>query len=571
MPRLPSNRRDFLHQAGALGAACVLPALAPARPLPEPLVRRNIAEFARDPKALDALRAGVRKMRGLDPKHPFSWTFQANMHWRPLFPVYVYEQADAAADPATRLFRDDPGFIPEPDVFNQCPHGNWWFLPWHRAYLHYFERILRWASGEPRLALPYWNYCDPAQRELPAAFREPTVKGEPNPLYLPESVTFRDREKKPQVFPLRDGPLNAGLAGLSSSAAGRKALEVIPFTTAQPSPPDQGFGSPRACHPSCACGTGALESSPHDKVHEAIGGSTALAGGGLRGGFMGAVPTAARDPIFWLHHANIDRLWESWLNLGGGRKNPEDPDWLDRAFSFYDVEAGEPKLVTIAPRALLDPRTLAYRYAELETLPGALARTVPAPLPAVPSFIPLAATPDGMPARPGHPPEKAPHGGIELKNTTAVTVPLPPAAGVKADRFLAPAPGRGGERGELILSLEGIAFEQPPGVYYEVYLNPPTWEKLTPDSPYHAGSLTFFGLGHHHAGPKHGPAPANVRLTVPAAVRKLLEEGKLDPTELKLTFVPETGTEPIRKDIEVKPRPARTAVTVRQVRLLLVR
>jgi hypothetical protein len=571
MPGPQTNRRDFLHQAGALGAACVLPVLAPAHEPPAPLVRRNIADFARDDRALDALRAGVRKMRDLDPRNPFSWSFQANIHWRPMFPGYVYEQADTAADPGPRLFRDDGGFIPEPDVFNQCPHGNWWFLPWHRAYLYFFERILRWAAGEPRLTLPYWNYCDPGQRELPAVFRAPKVKGQPNPLYLPESVTFHDKGGKPQVFPLRDGPLNNGLAILSPSAAGRDALKVIPFTTSPPSPADECFGSPRACHPTCTCGSGAIETAPHDKVHEAIGGNSAQAGGGLRGGFMGAVPTAARDPIFWLHHANIDRLWESWLRLGGGRKNPEDPDWLDREFSFYDVQRGEPKQVTVTPRALLDLQALGYRYAELETLPEAVAvRRAPAPPPPSPSFVSLAATtpPEGETRPGGHPPERG-RRGIELENTRATTVPLPPEAGVKAESFRAPPPGRAGERGEMVLSLEGIAVDHPPGVYYEVYLNPPAGEKLTPESPYHAGSLTFFGLGHRHAG--HRPAPSSVRFTVPEAVRKLLEEGKLAPSDLKATFVPETGTEPIRKDVEVQPRATRAAVTVRQARFLLVR
>ena len=34
-------------------------------------------------------------------------------------------------------------------------------------------------------------------------------------------------------------------------------------------------------------------------------------------GFMRSPATAGRDPIFWLHHANIDRLWEVWLSLDG--------------------------------------------------------------------------------------------------------------------------------------------------------------------------------------------------------------------------------------------------------------
>src|SRR3546814_10417966 len=47
---------------------------------------------------------------------------------------------------------------------------------------------------------------------------------------------------------------------------------------------------------------------------------------------MGNVPTAAQYPIFWLHHCNIDRLWESWCRLPG-RSNP---NWPGRSFAFAD-------------------------------------------------------------------------------------------------------------------------------------------------------------------------------------------------------------------------------------------
>jgi tyrosinase len=36
-----------------------------------------------------------------------------------------------------------------------CPHGNWWFLPWHRGYLGWFEQICRELSNDPAFALPY--------------------------------------------------------------------------------------------------------------------------------------------------------------------------------------------------------------------------------------------------------------------------------------------------------------------------------------------------------------------------------------------------------------------------------
>ena len=38
---------------------------------------------------------------------------------------------------------------------------------------------------------------------------------------------------------------------------------------------------------------------------------------------------AALDPIFWLHHANIDRLWEVWRENPVTNINPTDPNWLN--------------------------------------------------------------------------------------------------------------------------------------------------------------------------------------------------------------------------------------------------
>ncbi len=59
---------------------------------------------------------------------------------------------------------------------------------------------------------------------------------------------------------------------------------------------------------------GFLEHSPHDNVHGDIGGAlNNVFNNRLAQGLMSNPCTAALDPIFWLHHANIDRLWEVWL------------------------------------------------------------------------------------------------------------------------------------------------------------------------------------------------------------------------------------------------------------------
>ena len=73
--------------------------------------------------------------------------------------------------------------------FNLCPHGNWYFLPWHRAYLLSYERAVRQLTGNNDFALPYWDWT--ADRQLPQAFIEPTFNGQPNPLFEPATRDTR--------------------------------------------------------------------------------------------------------------------------------------------------------------------------------------------------------------------------------------------------------------------------------------------------------------------------------------------------------------------------------------------
>jgi tyrosinase len=534
--------------------------------------RLGISEFVKDTKRLASLRKGVKKMRELESTDPRSWTFQANIHWRPFFPVYVLQQAERSKDPTQQLFRDDPGFTPTPNVFNQCPHGNWWFLPWHRAYLHYFERILRWAAEDPDLTLPYWNYADPAQRELPAAFREAKVGKEDNPLYLPESATFMDDQNRPQVFLIRDGPLLRGDTQLSTSATRLDALGLVPFTNAKPLPANQGFGSVQACDATCFCGFGALEGIPHNRLHTAIGGSQAQAGGSVRIGFMGDVSTAARDPIFWVHHANIDRLWASWSRLKPERKNPTDPEWLQYPFTFFDLDKdGKPQPVTVTPQDLLTTEQLGYVYDRLEQVNEIVAKGPPAPAPARggPTFEPLAATVSGR-----HP-DKLPHppgtkAAIQLTTTKTSTLPIPLLEGVKAEQVRDMAKPAPGNAGTMLVLLEGIDFDQPPGVDYEVYLNLPQGKKAVPDSQYYLGTLTFFGTRHPPGSKGHGAhaAPRNEAFAVPARLLALLDRAKGSFQDLRVTFVPGTGTEPTRKGAPAAQRQERPAVRIRQVRLM---
>ena len=103
-------------------------------------------------------------------------------------------------------------------------------------------------------------------------------------------------------------------------------------------PPTPGFGfSP------------SLE-GPHGNVHVLVGGP---------GGNMSLVSRAARDPIFWLHHGNIDRLWDRWINMGGGRVNPTDTTFLDQQYTFADETGGTE---TIRVGDAIGSAQLGYQY-----------------------------------------------------------------------------------------------------------------------------------------------------------------------------------------------------------------
>jgi len=106
-----------------------------------------------------------------------------------------------------------------------------------------------------------------------------------------------------------------------------------------------------------AVGMGTMEARPHGPVHiwtNVIN--------------MNSNKDSASDPIFFAHHANVDRMWELWKGeseeKGKYRKDVTDPDYLDTEFTFYD-EDGEQ--VTVSVKQALDLDLLRYKYQDLPT------------------------------------------------------------------------------------------------------------------------------------------------------------------------------------------------------------
>ena len=97
-----------------------------------------------------------------------------------------------------------------------------------------------------------------------------------------------------------------------------------------------------------------LDLNPHFLTHIALGGD------------MADFATVGGDPIFYLHHCNLDRIWESWNRLGN--KNPTDPKYLNRKFAYGDRTG---KRVDLAVSTADRVAQLGYEYDAYEKPPHA--------------------------------------------------------------------------------------------------------------------------------------------------------------------------------------------------------
>jgi tyrosinase len=453
---------NCMHLVRFIGTVSPPFSAVPALP---PFVRQSIATLT--PTQIASLRHGILVMMSRPASDPTSYRFQANIHG-------TY---DSAVTPQEMRY------------WNQCEHGSYYFLSWHRMYLYFFDRILRAASGDPSLVLPYWNWTDPAQRTLPLAFRQPADAS--NPLYLaPPS--------RPTALDAGTGSLGAGTVDYSV------AFAQVGFDS--PNGSGASFGGQIASPMHFNGPHGDLESQPHDVVHVALG------------GLMDDPNTAAQDPIFWLHHANIDRMWNRWLAQAGGRTDATDNAWLDTQFTFYD-EAGHAVYLTGAE--IVDSvRQLNYRY---DDDPLTLRWRFPWPfatlvLPGVrPAALAEASGPVGLRAAPARMP------AVSVSNTAARQIEFAVTTGAPlielggtiarvqvsltedaANRMLKLVGNNGSH--QVFLRLDDIRYDKSNGVYYEVYVNPPAGERLDINTPGYVGNLSLFGLKPHamagHAAPE---------------------------------------------------------------------
>jgi tyrosinase len=214
------------------------------------------------------------------------------------------------------------GFGGEP----YCEHGTDEFLVWHRPYILDYEiklrdqiKIIADQAAADNWRLPYWAWEAADVDGLPGAFTVETYDDngttKPNPLYQrPYQLPYTPPTGTETYRNLR--PLSQLQAQRQPAIDAMEETDFVDFNSA--------IGQ------------------PHNMVHVWVA------------GFMNTYRSSF-DPIFWLHHANIDRFFWQWQKKNGDSSIPDIvKNFTCRPFRFANNTA----------QAFFDTRALGYTYAD---------------------------------------------------------------------------------------------------------------------------------------------------------------------------------------------------------------
>jgi tyrosinase len=352
------TRRDFLGTSVAAIGVAALPFGTTVAQGGAKYTRCNVMSEGGQ-RALKTYAKGVEAMLKLPADHPHNWFRNAFVH------------------------------------LMDCPHGNWWFYVWHRGFLGYFEQTIRALSKDDTFAIPYWDWTtlpqipdsmfngvltpndhafEPYTANLAVftSFIKPALESywkSLNPAQLAQLKT-RGYDTLDKMWLDVTGEMPGGTSENRSYAPtcgsryltrdnpkldDRTAQDVKPFIVYS------GLLAPDFYNPETYLSFNSsktpshntqptrdsfsvLEGLPHNKVHNYIGGV-----GAIDPGPYGCMTNnlSPIDPIFFLHHSNMDRLWDVWTRKQKIRNQPHLPNQQDmpvyakEPFLFYVNAKGE--------------------------------------------------------------------------------------------------------------------------------------------------------------------------------------------------------------------------------------
>jgi tyrosinase len=272
---------------------------------------------------------------------------------------------------------------------------------------------------------------------------------------------------------------------------------------------------------------GTLEREPHGTVYGEVGGD-----GPPELSWMSYFETAARDPIFWLHHANIDRLWEAWLALGDGRANPSgrraDP-WLN---SWFKVGGGA-SAVTLRVREVLDTGQppLNYFYSDISVPEPARAAVLATSSDTDSEFAEEEQVPqDISPEMVGASETRVPLAATRTEVEVAIEAPSGPALRERAE---------GAQTRKVYLQVENVQGRELAAPNYSVYVNLPPRADPTEDEDRRVGQVSMFGVREASRSEEgHSGSGLTFSFDITGVVEHLEEAGEWAPERLRVTFAP---------------------------------
>lgn len=229
-----------------------------------------------------------------------------------------------------------------------CPHDSVLFPAWHRTYMALYEQEFlnvanqiasSYPAGSQRdammaaaqtMRIPYWDWAANPQagaHVMPTVMSSPqvTINGPngqetiSNPLY---SFKFQNTQGMYyQPFTAWPETLRYPTSDASSGSSQEEAM-VNAIDNVKGNLQDQIYNLLTACNDYLSFSNDAAGSSSsscansiegiHNTIHTTTGGPGSS---GVSGGHMTYLPLAAFDPVFWLHHANVDRLFALWQTV----------------------------------------------------------------------------------------------------------------------------------------------------------------------------------------------------------------------------------------------------------------
>jgi tyrosinase len=264
-----------------------------------------------------------------------------NINHSPFADIKLRIIPDGATVPTERAFSGtvQAGVKYRLDTY-QMAHRSAAFLPWHRVFLRMFEKDLQFADkqlhNDGKITLPYWNWSrdnDWDEKAKASVWHKKNFGGFSD---TPAGTITGDHFSPASGWELFD-TARVKLTG----TAGELRRRRIADRTGSPSDtlplPDGVFPSAKAVSTVLAKpdyvgknrggggggdGSGGnrrfagdLEHELHDPVHVVVGDS----------GQMSNMLFSPQDPIFWLFHCNVDRLWSRWQWLHDKAKDSKYP------------------------------------------------------------------------------------------------------------------------------------------------------------------------------------------------------------------------------------------------------